>query len=181
MENRNYLTEMIFLLNNKLYYESNDSIKEVKKNDWHHILSDYGWEKLHKQWIKKLNTFLPKPNNNSLFGCLDCGEDGDCLFHSICYAISNEDNEVDATILRRNISERLTKENYNSIIEYYKILYEKNDFEEDWNPNEVSFLKFKEILIKGGENYWGDFLILNLIREYLNINIIVLNSNEIDK
>ena len=86
---------------------------------------------------------------------------------------------MDAKLLRKKISERLTKDNYNAIIEYYKILYEKNDFEEQWNPNDVSFEGFKEILIEGGNNYWGDFLMVNLIRDYLHINIIVLNSNEI--
>ena len=38
---------------------------------------------------------------------------------------------------------------------------------------------FKELIIKGGDEYWGDFLIVNLIKEYLNINLIILNSNEI--
>ena len=176
MEEKNYLTDTIFLLNNKLFYESENKIKEVKKNNWHHILNDFGWEKLHKQWIKKLNRYLQKPSNNSLYGCLDCGSNGDCLFDSISYAMNEG---MDAKLLRKKISERLTKDNYNAIIEYYKILYEKNDFEEQWNPNDVSFEGFKEILIEGGNNYWGDFLMVNLIRDYLHINIIVLNSNEI--
>tara|TARA_Y100000590_G_C15745201_1_gene1021767 strand:- start:1712 stop:2440 length:729 start_codon:yes stop_codon:yes gene_type:complete len=181
MDVRNYLTDNVFLCKNKLFYESNNKIKEVKKNNWHHILNEFGWEKLHKQWIKKLNKFLPKPMKNSLYGCLDCGSDGDCLFDSICYAISNNwGQEMDTKQLRRNISEKLTRENYNKIIEYYRILYEKNDFEENWNPNEVTFDMFKELLIEGGNKYWGDFLIINLIHEHLDINIIILNSNEIN-
>ena len=37
---------------------------------------------------------------------------------------------------------------------------------------------FKEILIKGGDEYWGTFIV-NLIKEYINMNLIILNSNEI--
>ena len=39
----------------------------------------------------------------------------------------------------------------------------------------------QEILKKGGNNYWGDFLILQLIKEFLNINIIILYNNDISK
>ena len=55
MSNKQYLTDSIFLLDHKLYYEDKNDIKEVKNHNWHRILSDYGWEKLDKVWIKKLN------------------------------------------------------------------------------------------------------------------------------
>ena len=180
-ETKNYLTETIFLENEKLYYEhSSQEIKEVKKHNWHHLLQDYGWEKLHKQWIKKLNGFLEKPNNNSLYGCLDCGGDGDCLFHCISYAINmiNNDIEYDSKILREHISESLTQERYEQLIEIYKIMNQADDFYESWEPEEMTIDKFKNILIEGGNEYWGDFLVLSLIKEYLDINIIILNSNE---
>ena len=64
MSEREYITDTIFLLNNKLHYESKDIIKEVKNHNWHRILSDYVWEKLDKVWIKKLNSYLDKPMNN---------------------------------------------------------------------------------------------------------------------
>ena len=45
----------------------------VKNHNWHRILQDYGWEKLSKQWITKLNKYsLQKHKQNSLFGSLDC-------------------------------------------------------------------------------------------------------------
>ena len=68
MEDRRYLTGNIFFYNDKLFYEENGKEKEIKNHNWHHILKDYGWEKLHKQWIKKLNSYLDKPMNNSLYG-----------------------------------------------------------------------------------------------------------------
>ena len=83
MSDKQYLTDSIFLLDHKLYYEDKNEIKEVKNHNWHRILSDYGWEKLDKVWIKKLNGYLEKPMNNSLYGCLDCGGDGECLFHCL--------------------------------------------------------------------------------------------------
>ena len=41
-----YFTDTIYLDNDKLYYESNNIIKEVKKHNWHKILNDFGWESL---------------------------------------------------------------------------------------------------------------------------------------
>ena len=50
-----YLTDNIFIdQNEKLHYEKNGIIQEVKNHNWHRLLKDYGWEKLHKNWIKKL-------------------------------------------------------------------------------------------------------------------------------
>jgi hypothetical protein len=177
---KHYLTEYIFLENDKLYYEENDKIKDIKKHNWHHLLNEYGWEKLNKHWIKKLNGFLEKPNNNSLYGSLDCGGDGDCLFHCISYAISMVNNDInyDSKTLRKNISDSLTQERYDQLIEIYKIMNNADDFDESWKPEEMNINKFKTILIEGGNEYWGDFLILSLIKEYLDINIIILNSNE---
>ena len=67
----NYLTDKLFLFQDKLYYENNGVKKEIKNHNWQHYLKDYGWEKLHKNWIKKLNSYLEKPTNNSLYGSLD--------------------------------------------------------------------------------------------------------------
>ena len=177
---RNYLTDKIFLVQNKLYYEENNKIKDVKNYNWHHILKEYGWEKLHKQWIKKLNSYLEKTQKNSLYGCLDCGGEGDCLFHCISYSLNmNLSEEYDSKILREKISNSLTKERYEELIEVYRIINDANEFEEDWDPQKMTIETFKKILIEGGNDFWGDFLTLSLIKEYLNINIIILNSNEL--
>lgn len=175
----NYLTDKLFLFQDKLYYENNCVKKEIKNHNWQHYLKDYGWEKLHKNWIKKLNSYLEKPTNNSLYGSLDCGEEGDCLFHCISYVLNlNSDEYYDAKLLRSNISNSLSESRFNEIIEIYKIMNDSDDFEENWNPHETSFSDFKKLINEGGNNFWGDFLMLNLIKEYLNYNIIVLNSNE---
>ena len=84
-----------------------------------------------------------------------------------------------ATDLRKDLSDSLKEERYNELIEFYRIFKEVGDFDEDWDPNTMTIDSFKELIIKGGNDYWGDFLIVNLIKEYLNINLIILNSNEI--
>tara|TARA_B100000575_G_C22957882_1_gene553642 strand:+ start:57 stop:773 length:717 start_codon:yes stop_codon:yes gene_type:complete len=175
MSDKQYLTESIFLLDHKLYYEDKKSIKEVKNHNWHRILSDYGWEKLDKVWIKKLNSYLEKPMNNSLYGCLDCGGDGECLFHCLNYAIQGDN---DPYKLREELSESITKEKYEIMIDVYKVMDEVNDFEESWDPHKMTYEEYKEKVKEGGNNYWGDFLLLNLLKEYLNINLIMLKSNE---
>ena len=95
-----YLTDKIVLRNDKLFYED----KLIKNHNWHLLLSDYGWGKLPKKLITLLNKQLDKPVRNSLFGCLDCGSEGDCLFHCIGYAFKNvEDDEIDSDFIRNHI------------------------------------------------------------------------------
>lgn len=180
MEVKKYLTGNIFFYNNKLFYENEGGDKEVKNHNWHHILKEYGWEKLNKHWIKKLNSYLKKPLTNSLYGSLDCGGSGDCLFHCISFALNEfYDEKYNVSGLRKGISESLEEKKYNELIEFYKIFKDIGDFDEDWDPNEMTIDTFKELLIRGGDEYWGDFMTIILIKEYLNINIIILNSNEL--
>jgi len=170
-----YLTDKICLRNKELFYED----KIIKHNNWQHYLKDYGWEKLHKKWIKKLNDYLDKPSRNSLFGCLDCGGDGDCLFHCLSYAINNGNIfENNSNSLRNLLSESITKDKFDEIISIYKILNESDDFDEDWDPETITLQEFKDKIIEGGNEYWGDNILVNLLKEVLEINIIILNSNE---
>ena len=175
---RFYLNDNIFTENGIYYYESEGKISKIKDRDWHIKLSDYGWTKLHKKWIIKLNKLSKNKSKNSLFGVLDCGGAGDCLFNCISYAI-NEDKDINSEGLRLSLANYITEEKFNSIIEIYSILKDTDEFEEVWDPDVISFKDFKEILKEGGDNYWGDSLILDFLKEYLNINIVVLYDNDI--
>jgi len=170
-----FLTDEIVLRDNKLFHES----KLVKSHNWQNLLKDYGWEKLNKRWIKKLNDYLDNPSRNSLFGSLDCGGEGDCLFHCLSYAI-NDGNifQNDSSCLRNLLSESITEDKFNEIISIYKILNDSNDFDECWDPESMTFEGFKEKITEGGNEYWGDNILINLLKETLNINIFILNSNE---
>ena len=133
--------------------------------------------KLNKYWIRKFNSFLDKPKNNSLFGCIDCGGDGNCLFHCLSFALENGRDFQD---IRNELSSTITKEKFQEIKEIYCILEESGDFEESWDPKTITFSEFKEKIIFGGNEYWGDFLLLSLLKDLLNINIIILYSNDIE-
>ena len=179
-----YYTDTIYQHDSNIFYEKQNIIKKVKTYNWHKILNEYGWEKLNLKWIKKLNYFLVKVPKNSLFGVLDCGGEGDCLFHCISYALKSEDIfninvNYEVIDLRKLVCDNIDNEKYEEIIGIYKILKDADDFDEDWDPYKINFDQFKEIVLKGGNNYWGDNLIINILKEKLNINIIILSSNNI--
>ena len=170
-----YLTDDLFIRDNKMYYQ--DTL--VKSHNWQRSLRDYGWEKLPKQWIRLLNKHLEKPRNNSLFGILDCGENGDCLFHCISYALKDiNDDTFDATYLRNVLSDNITEDEYDMIILNYRILHDSGDFDETWDPYKVTYTKYKDDILKNETEYWGDIHLLILLKKYLGINCIILYSND---
>jgi len=175
--NENYLSDNIVIKSNITFYKNN----QVKRHNWHIRLSELGWEKLNKQWIKKLNKLHNPYPNNSLFGSLECGDDGDCLFHCISYSLNtNCDEFYDSSDIRRLVAESLTKKQFDNIISCYRCMKDLDDFDESWNPYEIDTLeKFKEELCKSGHSYWGDHLLIQLIMEVFNINIYILTQNEI--
>ena len=173
-----YLNENIFIDNDIFYYENDKKNIKIKNSNWHIYLSEYGWNKLNKKWIIKLNKLTNKKKKNSTFGVLDCGGNGDCLFHCISYSL-NKNMDSDSSNLRLELSEYITKDHFNDIINIYKILKSSDDFDELWDPKNTSFEDFKKLIRNGGDNYWGDFLILNILKEFLDINIIILYSNDI--
>ena len=176
---KNYITEDIFLLDDNLYYKD----KKITESDWHKKLIDCGWQKLNINWIKKLNKLNDKKKRNSLFGELDCGSDGECLFNCISHALNDSDiydDFYDSKILREKLSERITNDKYNEIIEIYRILKDSNDFDESWNPYDMTYSKFIKLVKKGGDNFWADSFLINILMEYLNINIIILTNDTIN-
>ena len=177
---RFYLDDNIFIEKDILYTigEKSRTPKKVKEHDWHISLSNYGWNKLNTPWIIKLNKLSSSKPKNSLFGVLDCGGGGDCLFNCISYAISDDKN-TDASHLRMCLADYITEDKYEKIIDIYRILSDTDDFEEYWDPNLTSFECFKKRLREGGDRYWGDFIILDFLKEYLNINVVILYSNDI--
>lgn len=174
---RFYLDENVFIENDIFYYEDGSKITEIKERNWHIYLSNYGWNKLNKKWIVKLNKMTDEKKKNSRFGVLDCGADGDCLFHCISYAINNN-KDTDTKKLRFELSEYITEDKFYEIIDIYRILKDSNSFDESWDPESITFEEFKILIKEGGNNYWGDFLILNILKEFLDINVVVLYSND---
>jgi hypothetical protein len=176
-----YLTDSVFINNGETFYENN-KIKKITKNNWHNYLDDYGWCKLVLGWKKRLK----EGNKNSCFGILECGSDGDCLFHVLCEALNSEYilklrlPKYNVKMLRNMVANEINKDNYELILETYKLDYDENqfNFSGEWNPHLIkSMTQFKKELVKGGHNFWGDHILLQLLQKKMKINIIILNSD----
>ena len=123
-----YFTDTIYLKDNKLYHEDKNNEKKVTKYNWHILLSEWGWEKLNIRWIKKLNSYLKENPKNSHFGVIDCGGEGDCLFHCLAYSLKSKDifdidKQLDVFDLRKLVSESINYEKYQEIINICLILF----------------------------------------------------------
>ena len=179
-----FLTENIRLKNDKMEYKDNLKFKPILKRNWHLYLSDYGWEKLPKKWIIKLNKLSKINEKNSLYGSLDCETDGDCFFHCISNALNEKNiknnNYYDSNDIRKMISENINENQYDIIINYYRIMKDANDFDENWDPYSIESIDdFKNQILISGNEYWGDYLLFQLIINVFNMNIFILNSNSL--
>ena len=173
-----YLTENIFINNDNYYY--NDKL--MNNNNWHNLLFEIGWEKLPIQFIKTLNKLSNKRNKNSQFAVMDCGDDGNCLYSCIATAFNfkNLNLDLNASSIRNKLADNISNELFNDIISIYRILKLSDDFDEEWDPCNISSLDhFKELIRNGQDNYWGDHICIQLIEKIFDINIIILNNNNI--
>jgi len=165
-----------------MYYEDEDKIQnEIKKHNWHRILNEYGWEKMPKKWISKLNKYSEICEKNSLYGLLDCEQDGDCFFHCISSSLNEKHNYTttyDSNDIRELLSDSVTDDQYETLLTTYKIMKDADDFDECWDPYKIETKKdFQNELLKSGHNYWGDHLLLQILISILKVNIFILNSN----
>jgi len=183
-----YLTENIFIRENKMYHTIKGKQKQITSKNWHTILGEYGWSKIPLPWVKELNKLSPTKHKNSCFGILDCESDGNCFFHCISnalneYNLHNEEFEqTNYKDIRTLIANSISEESYKIMINYYRIMKDANDFEEEWDPYDIQCLEdLKRQLQKSGHNYWGDYILLNNVIQILNLNIFILNYNEMDK
>ena len=178
-----YLTESIVLINDKMYYLEKNNKKELKKHNWHHYLKEYGWAKIPRKWITLLNKQIEKYEKNSLFGILDCEQDGDCFFHCLANALNEKNNyetQYDSNEIRNQISESIDEKVYETMINYYRIMDDADDFDEEWDPYGIESLEdFKHQIKKEGHNYWGDYILLQHVLHLFKINILILNSNDL--
>ena len=75
MNEKYFLNEDLFYLDKSLYKVSNDKNIRLNRKNWFSSLKNYGWTKLRASWRKLLES--------NYFSVLECGADGDCLFHVI--------------------------------------------------------------------------------------------------
>ena len=171
-----------------LYYRDSpaqETFRIVKKRNWHFALEEYGWEKFPKKWITKLNKLSPKIEKNSLYGVMDVESDGDCFFHCIAKALNEKYDTSDGVKetltsddIRGFISYAITEDQFETMINYYRIMKDANDFDENWDPHEVETIDdFRDILETAGNVYWGDYMLLQVLINALHLNIFIMTHN----
>lgn len=161
----------------KFYYKSEkNKLILLNEKNWFKYMSEYGWTRLSKKWIRRFNKHLQN-YKISTWGVLDCTADGDCLFCSIAEAMGMPYGKE----IREIVADAIDDNMYETMIECYRIEYE-NDIENNvkeymnnFNPYEIKNKEeLKEKIKEMGNIYWGDYFCLQLIQKVLNINFIIL-------
>ena len=181
--NKNYLTDKVYLNldDNHMYSEEGTISKPLTPTNWHHKLRDFGWMKLPRPWIIKLNSLSSLTYKNSQYGVLDCEADGDCFFHCMANAINEKEdwvNQYTSDDIRKILCDNLMEYQFQDIIGLYRIMKDADDFEEGWNPYDIHTIDdFKQQVLVGGHTYWGDYLLFTLICDILRVNIKILTHD----
>lgn len=177
-----YLTDTLYISEDKMYYETDRGPKPVKRSNWHIHLQEYGYQKLPKRWISLLNREAEVRPKNSPYSSLDCERDGNCLYHCIANALNERDvyeNSHTGDTVRELVCEGITEDDYRLCISCYRAMKDASDFDNEWNPHQIETIQgFREVLRIKGHSYWGDYLILGLLIRILRINIVILTSDE---
>ena len=174
-----FLTDKLFLYDNKLYYDKEEKNVKLNNSNWNQFLKEYGWVRIDLGWRNRMNIY----GNGNSYGLLDCGANGDCLFHCISEAL-NDPFDPDKCIydiqnIRKFKADEINEENFIPILENYKLEKETLDFNGDWDPYMINNIEeLKEQICKTGDNFWGDHIILQLLQKSLKFNVIILNSGD---
>ena len=115
---------------------------------------------------------------------LDCGQDGSCFFHCIAYALNSNEIYKDEPYvynsqdLRNILANSITNKLFNEIIEIYRIIKDNDELYDTWDPYTIKIQEFKNLITDENNVFWGDHILIGLLMKVLDINIIILNSNE---
>ena len=115
------------------------------------------------------------------FTIKECGGGGECQFLSIENALMQSNNKYTHTELRNLIADyilnKLSDDDFNNIINSYKIEKENNEFIGEWDPY---LIKSKNDFIKEikqpGFHFQGDDVTLSLLSSILNIDFYIINK-----
>ena len=178
-----YLTDEIIIYEGKYYKKKINNKNLITIKNWQKHLSDCGWLKLELAWVRRLNKYSTIKNKTSCWGILDCESNGDCFYSVISEALNYHNRNIENLIhydsidIRKKISNQINKDNFEEIMNVYKIEKELSEFKHSWDINLVKNYKdLRNELIKEGNNYWADFLIIELFKNEFNMNLIILND-----
>ena len=172
-----YLTSSIIFYDDCMYYEDDNKYIKITTKNWSECLEEYGWELINEGWIKRLGN-----RKYCRYGIIECGASGDCLFHCICEAL-NDPMDLNKPLydfmdIRNIAADQINEDNYIVILENYKLLKETDDFDGYWEPNDVNTVEdLRDVIRQPGDSFWGDHIIIQLLQEALDINIILMNSD----
>lgn len=168
------------IINGNNFYLSQSKIKIISKNI-NKYYKKIGFNKLENGWYYRINK-LDKINNFNIF-YLDNIPDGNCFFTSISDAINinnirkGEVIPVDYMEIRKNISLEINEDNFENLMVIYQIEKLNNDFNHLWDIEKINnYLDLRKELCKSGNNYWADYLIIELFKQRYKLNLIILNS-----
>ena len=83
----------------------------------------------------------------------------------------------DIATVRSLAASQINDDNFVIILESYKAELECGEFFGDWNPNKITCINDLQVeILKSGNNFWGDHILIQLLSEKLNINFIILND-----
>ena len=168
-----YMTSNIFYHKEHLYSKKNKYKKIIKDSNWDKYLGSYGWVSIDQQWKYKLS----QQSEINLYGLLECGGHGDCLFHCLAEGLNNilvpEESKYDSQQLRVLAAEQINKDNFDLILGSYKL--EAPNL--DWDPEMIfSVENLQDEIKQEGHNFWGDHIIIQLLEQALEVNIVILDS-----
>tara|TARA_S200000501_G_scaffold23563_1_gene20371 strand:+ start:732 stop:1442 length:711 start_codon:yes stop_codon:yes gene_type:complete len=180
MSEKYYISSDIYFdLDKKCFFKDldEDICLKINNTNFEVEFEDYGWSELGFLWNIELG---------DQFMLLDCGANGDCLFHCLSEAINLDNicrgdisNLFDVQTLRTKASNEFTSENFDLILQNYKIEKEVGEFQGDWDPESINSIEeLQNELCKTGNNFWGDHIIIQLLSQSIKKNIIVLNGDE---
>lgn len=182
MLEEHYITDTLKIQGDILKYSNNGIFIPIKKYNWHKILNEYGWSKINKNWIINLNKLSKDKEKNSLYGIYDVPKDGNCFYHCIAKVYTdNSINDIflyDDSDIRKIISKGLTQSHFENYIEYYRIMESINENDNLWDANKINSLNdLQKILESSSIDFWVDYHILQFSIEILDINILILNTD----
>jgi len=178
---RRYITSNIVYQNGYTYNIVNDKIQKITRKNWHNLLDELNWEKMEYGWRRRLKE---KHVHNSCFAIMDSDSDGNCMFSSIAESI-NRNNDYSNTYtdvltsddIRNLTANQINQKNFRQILESYITQVECDEFDGEWDPNDIDTIdKLKNIIKTNGNKFWGDHIALQLISKKLKIKFIILKS-----
>ena len=160
------------------HYLDEETGKYVKitPRNWIKVIAD--WERMDKNWVRRINKEIRKLNITppipSLYGIKECAQKGDCMFGCISDALNSDttnDNNYSITDIRKIAASKITPEIYELMSNFYKVAYEENEI--DWDPSEIKSIEELKELISEPETIWGDHQILCFLCDALKFNVII--------